>query len=50
MLEMNDWLCGFQYEEADPRYPLWRGGFPEFLLELAKSAADAPGCSPFAAG
>jgi arylsulfatase A-like enzyme len=27
-----------------------RGGFPDFLLELAKSAADAPGCSPFAAG
>jgi hypothetical protein len=27
VLEMSDWLCGFQYEEADPRYPLWRGGF-----------------------
>jgi len=27
-----------------------KGGFPEFLLEQAKSAADAPGCSPFAAG
>jgi hypothetical protein len=27
-----------------------RGRFPDFLLELAKSAADAPGCSPFAAG
>ena len=27
-----------------------RDGFPDFLLKLAKSAADAPGCSPFAAG
>jgi arylsulfatase A-like enzyme len=27
-----------------------KDGFPEFLLELAMSAADAPGCSPFAAG
>jgi hypothetical protein len=27
-----------------------RDGFPAYLLELAKSAADAPGCSPFAAG
>jgi hypothetical protein len=26
-----------------------RGGFPDYLLELAQSAADAPGCSPFAA-
>jgi hypothetical protein len=25
------------------------GGFPEFLLLQAKSADDAPGCSPFAA-
>jgi arylsulfatase A-like enzyme len=25
------------------------GSFPDYLLELASSAADAPGCSPFAA-
>jgi arylsulfatase A-like enzyme len=25
-----------------------RGGFPDFLLELAKSDIDAPGCSPIA--
>jgi arylsulfatase A-like enzyme len=26
------------------------GGFPRFLLELAQSAVDAPGCSPIAVG
>jgi arylsulfatase A-like enzyme len=26
-----------------------RDGFPAYLLDLAESAADAPGCSPFAA-
>ncbi len=25
--EMNDWLCGLQYERLDPRHPLWVGGF-----------------------
>jgi hypothetical protein len=25
--EMNDWLCGLQYERLDPRRPLWAGGF-----------------------
>lgn len=25
--EMNDWLCGLQYTQMDPRQPLWFGGF-----------------------
>jgi len=25
--EMNDWLCGMQYTQLDPRQPLWFGGF-----------------------
>lgn len=25
--EMNDWLCKFQYDQIDPRHPLWYGGF-----------------------
>ncbi|MHB1426044.1 MAG: hypothetical protein ACYC3I_23015 [Gemmataceae bacterium] len=25
--EMNDWLCKFQYEQMDPRHPMWYGGF-----------------------
>src|SRR5262249_23603402 len=27
VLEMNDWLCGFQYEQVDSQNPMWRGGF-----------------------
>jgi hypothetical protein len=27
VFEMNDWLCGLQYQQLDPRRPLWRGGF-----------------------
>jgi arylsulfatase A-like enzyme len=34
----------FAIGEADAR-----GGFPEYLLRMAESAEDAPGCSPFAA-
>jgi len=25
--EMSDWLCSLQYEQLDPRHPLWVGGF-----------------------
>jgi hypothetical protein len=25
--EMNDWVCGLQYVQLDPRQPLWFGGF-----------------------
>jgi hypothetical protein len=25
--EMNDWLCGLQYDQIDPRHPVWYGGF-----------------------
>ncbi len=28
--EMNDWLCGLQYAQLDPRHPLWYGGFMEW--------------------
>jgi hypothetical protein len=27
VLEMNDWLCGLQYEHLDPQHPEWLGGF-----------------------
>jgi hypothetical protein len=27
VFEMNDWLCKLQYQEPDPRHPLWEGGF-----------------------
>jgi hypothetical protein len=28
--EMNDWLCGLQYIQLDPRHPLWSGGFMDW--------------------
>jgi len=27
VFEMNDWLCGLQYDRLDRRHPLWYGGF-----------------------
>ena len=29
VLEMNDWVCGFQHVQLDPHHPLWLGGFRE---------------------
>ena len=41
-LEMNDWLCSLQYEQApDPRKPLWRGGFKSMANGTVR--ATAPG-------
>jgi hypothetical protein len=27
VFEINDWLCGLQYDRLDPRHPDWWGGF-----------------------
>jgi hypothetical protein len=40
VMEMNDWLCGFQYLHMDPSHPLWLGGF--MGLADGKPAAVAP--------
>jgi hypothetical protein len=37
--EMNDWLCGLQYDQLDPRRPLWNGGFMKWADD---KAIDAP--------
>jgi hypothetical protein len=37
--EMNDWLCGLQYDQLDPRRPLWNGGFMKWV---DGKAIDAP--------
>ncbi|HEY7327184.1 MAG TPA: hypothetical protein VH592_06085 [Gemmataceae bacterium] len=37
--EMNDWLCGLQYDQLDPRRPLWNGGFMKWA---DGKAIDAP--------
>jgi len=39
--EMNDWLCGLQYQQIDPRHPLWIGGFMEWTDGKAVSAAPS---------
>jgi hypothetical protein len=41
VFEMNDWLCGLQYDRIDPRRPLWYGGFPEWAD--GRPAETAPG-------
>lgn len=37
--EMNDWLCGLQYDQIDPRRLVWYGGFMQWS---ADKAVDAP--------
>jgi hypothetical protein len=37
--EMNDWLCTLQYEQIDPRRPLWVGGFKRWSDGKAEPAA-----------
>lgn len=27
VFEVNDWLCGLQYDQLDPHHPRWLGGF-----------------------
>jgi hypothetical protein len=40
VIEMNDWLCGFQYVQIDASHPLWLGGFMGWAD--GKPAAVAP--------
>jgi hypothetical protein len=40
VFEMNDWLCGLQYDRLDPRHPRWLGGF--MSCTDGKPAGDAP--------
>lgn len=37
--EMNDWLCGLQYDQIDPRRLVWYGGFMQWS---AGKTIDAP--------
>lgn len=34
---MNDWLCERQYQELDPRRPLWLGGFKAWTNDKERS-------------
>jgi hypothetical protein len=40
VFEMNDWLCGLQYDRLDPRHPRWLGGFMNWTGD--KPAEEAP--------
>jgi hypothetical protein len=40
VFEINDWLCGFQYQQIDPRHPQWVGGFMSCMD--AKPAQASP--------
>ncbi|HTU90813.1 MAG TPA: hypothetical protein VMF69_12110 [Gemmataceae bacterium] len=48
--EMNDWLCGLQYEQLDPRRPLWNGGFMKWSDSKAIDAAPTIGSAIYAEG
>ncbi|MCS6852908.1 MAG: hypothetical protein NZ700_17245 [Gemmataceae bacterium] len=40
VFEMNEWLCGLQYVQLDPRHPLWSGGF--MAWSGGRAVASAP--------
>jgi hypothetical protein len=40
VFELVDWLCTLQYQEIDPRRPLWKGGFMGW--QDGKAALTAP--------
>jgi hypothetical protein len=39
--EMNDWLCGLQYDQIDPRRLVWYGGFMQWSAGKAVDAAPS---------
>jgi hypothetical protein len=46
--EMNDWLCGLQYDQLDPRRPLWYGGFQGWANGKPVEAAPQVGTAFYA--
>lgn len=46
--EMNDWLCGLQYAELDPRQPMWIGGFMGWADGKPQALAPQIGSASFA--
>ncbi|HLJ97364.1 MAG TPA: hypothetical protein VKU02_29665, partial [Gemmataceae bacterium] len=44
----NDWVCGRQYTQLDPRHPLWTGGFREGLDGEALAPAPHVGSAYYA--
>jgi hypothetical protein len=48
--EMNDWVCGLQYVQLDPRQPLWLGGFMSWTDGRPDPAEPQIGSAAFAEG
>jgi hypothetical protein len=50
VIEMSDWVCGFQYVQLDPHHPLWIGGFRETTDGTASALAPQVGSACVAEG
>jgi hypothetical protein len=50
VLELNDWICQWQYAQIDPRRLLWYGGFMGFAGGRAVESAPQVGCVAYAEG
>jgi hypothetical protein len=48
--EMNDWLCGLQYERLEPRQVLWYGGFMGWSEGKAVESAPQVSSASYAEG
>jgi hypothetical protein len=48
VFEMNDWLCGLQYTQIDPRRMLWLGGFMGWADGRAAEVAPQVGSAMYA--
>ncbi len=49
--EMNDWVCGLQYDRLDPRYPaFWYGGFKAWSDGKPVEAAPQVSTASYAEG
>ena len=46
--EMNDWLCGLQYDQIDPQHLVWYGGFKSWQDGRVVEAAPAVGSALYA--
>jgi hypothetical protein len=46
--EMSDWLCSLQYDQLDPRRPLWHGGFMQWANGKAVEALPTIASAPYA--
>ncbi len=48
--EMNDFLCGLQYDQIDPRRQLWYGGFMGWADGRPAETPPQVGCAAYAEG